>query len=660
MPKRLVLLMVLVGVWLMNAPAAHAHTPTPVQGGATVELISITADVDIFTDENGLTWAAVEAAYKLHNVSKTSAAFVQFGWPAWSGGALNSDPAALVDFQVRRNGQALTLTPIEMPLSLAGETRTTTVWTTAATLARDERTTFTASWRQLLGEGPLVTWEFGLLPAARWRGAVGSTRITVNLPELTTQEQLVRVSPTEFAYSGEYTFYGDRVEWIFVSYLPDTNVSLTLIAPPLWREMEALRTALATQPNADAWLRLGDIYTQLADAGASEYDAQAEAAYLAARDADPTNPEPHRRLWQRFVARLGSPPDLAMLDLARQEAQALYDLTGDEAARAFIVEAESTLAQEWLARNALDRAYERFAHAWELATASERAALESLRSRLLTQRLHATLQKEGVAALFSEAETLNATDLIAPLMDVPRPWFERRAVQVATTPSGRTVTLTFYNVQDEAAARIALDRACGEMSRVVSLDTHVRCAVPLPNAEVVITFDGNDPALWRERAAALLPTIPDNATFDLLRSVLQASAIEWRLSDGWRALRVHYVEEIHLLPPQALTLAETIRAQAEAAETPLVRDALNAIADAWLNVAQNESVRYEIFFTHNGRTLTRAWTRTPPAEERLTFEATFPNVRFWLAVAGVLMVAVVGVLALIWRWPLPERITLRL
>nr|WP_290670150.1 hypothetical protein [Ardenticatena sp.] len=660
MPKRLLLLLVLLGTWLGTAPTANAHTPTPVQGGEIVELVSITADVEIYTDENGLTWAAVDATYKLHNVSKTSPAFVQFGWPAWSGDDVNSDPATLVDFQVRREGRAGALTPLEMPLLLGGETRTTTVWTTATTLARDARTTFSASWRQLLGEGPLVTWQFGLLPAAHWRGAVGSTRITVNLPELTTQEQLVRVVPTEFAYNGEYTFYGDRVEWIFVSYLPDTNISLTLIAPPLWREMETLRTALASHPqNAEAWLRLGDIYTQLAEAGATEYDAQAEAAYFAARDADPTNPEPHHRLWKRFEARLGTPPDLATLDLARQEAQALYDLTGDEGARTFIIEAEAALAKEWLERNAPHQAYEHLSHAWALATDAEQDMLAPLRTTILTTLLHTTLKEEGLAAMMTQAEALHATDLLAPLADVPRPWFERRTVQVTTSTSGRTITLTFYNVQDESAARAALDQVCGHMSRVVSLDTHVRCAIPLPNAEVVITFDGMSSALWQERAATLLPTIPDNATFDLLRSALHTSALEWNIHNGWREQRVRYVEEIHLLTPQAIPLAETIHARAETADTPFLRDTLITIANTWASIASHDRVRYEIFFTHNGRTLTRAWTRIPPTEERLMFEATFPNVWFWAGAGGFLLLLVLGALALIWRWPLPERITLR-
>jgi len=390
--------------------------------------------------------------------------------------------------------------------------------------------------------------------------------------------------PADFAYSGEYIFYGDRVEWIFVSYLPDTNVTLTLIAPPLWREMAALRIALESQPNAEAWLRLGDIYTQLAEAGATDYDAQAEAAYFAARE----------------------------LDLARQEAQALHDLTSDEGARTFIVEADAMLAKEWLERNAPYQAYEHLSHAWELATETEQEALAPLRTSILTQLLHTTLKEEGLAAMMAQAEDLHATDLLAPLTDVPRPWFEHRAVQVTTSTNGRTITLTFYNVQDETAARAALDQVCGEMNRVVSLDTYVRCAVPLPNAEVVITFDGTSPALWQERATTLLPTIPDNATFDLLRSVLQTSTLDWYVHQGWRERRVRYVEDIHLLTPQASTLAEHIRTQAETASSPLLRDTLSSIADAWDNIASYDSVRYEIFFPHNGRTLTRAWTRPPP------------------------------------------------
>ncbi len=303
---RCFLLTALVVLLLALPPHASAQeglatgtAPAPIAGADAVAFISQALDARLLRAADGSYNAEVESVIRLHNTDRFNDTTVTLGWPGWPGGELRFDPDALAGFAVSNEAQ---------PLALQRETRTTvwggeardSEWVVAqAPIPRDTRERLFINWSQPLGQGPLLTFSFGLVPAGAWSGPVGSVRVSLALPSFASQELIVRAVPETF------TFTGSGIEWILVEEEPATNLSVTFVAPHVWAEIEAARAARANDPVGSA-LRLADLYEALAAAGATGYGAEAEAVLEEGRRAAPDNPELLRRLALLYRTRAAS------------------------------------------------------------------------------------------------------------------------------------------------------------------------------------------------------------------------------------------------------------------------------------------------------------------------------------------------------------------
>ncbi|GEM_PF-5040949 len=629
--------------WGGGDVAVPATAPAPLRGAGSVVLVSHVVDVRLLPADGRLQ-AEVEAVTKLHNTSKTAAAQVTFGWPTWAGGEITLPPEAQEGLEFAREGRPLApeLRPVETAWG-EGQARPVPWWITTQSIPRDARVSFRVRWRQALDTGPLVTLRVGLLPAARWPGPVGSVRVTLHLPELGDQEQIVWARPAE-----GMSFDGYRVEWVLADFEPADNLEVALIAPPLWQDIVTLRRRVADAPgDANAWLLLAERYASLADAGAPSYGAQAEAALLAAAKADPTNPEPHRRLWDRYRQDVGDPPDPAALQEATEAAEA-YVLAGgtDPAVRAYAVNGLLRLAELWVEQGAPERALVWVERAEQVAGPEHQAPVAEVKERALAQTLAFVLQQEGIGTALTRARELGLS-----VESLPFPWGRRLRVLVRTERDRRTVVAEWVSppVPDAAAARV--QRVAAQLASQVPAGVTVAHGVEGPIVRLSITVEG-PPETWPELMAAVEALLPQDENLDVVRSVLRPTALEWSTGGGWLEEQVNY-REVVTLQSRAASRAETLRQST--APTAWERLFVDEAATVWERLAASQEAVYEVQVKSGSRLLRSTWRVKPPATEELTLAHTWLRAErlAWLIAGGVglLMLA----LALIWRWPMRAR-----
>lgn len=628
-------------------PPASGTAPAPLNNAGTVVMVSQTVDATLREAEDGALYADVRARTKLHNTSKTENARPFFGWPTWPGDDLRFDPSALPGFTITRGGRPITLTQQIFPATFGGQMRNEITWlVTEQAIGRDERVTFDSSWRQALASSgsPLVTFRYGLLPAANWAAPVGSVRLTLQLPALTSHEQIVSATPIS------PTFTGTAVEWLLVDEKPAANVSVTLIAPALWRDLEATRAAVATEPgNVQAHLHLADLYQQLADAGVTIYDGEAEATLLAAREAAPDHPEPHWRLAERYQRRIGPEdnPDLRFLELTVEELEAALvaglDGKRGQAARASVVAGARRLAEIWLARGDTPTALaflDRAARWAEGPTAEEIAAQ---RREAVAQTVLEVLESRGL-----DAALAFATEEGVPTHAEVRPPLGGLDLQLQTGPEGRHLVATLTG-DERTVAALAADLQA-RLRNVPGVEVAWQ---PGPSGG---TLDlrwgaGQPPAQWVETGAVLGRALPDAPALDLLRSVLSPGAIAYQTTTSGLSQHFEYREQI-TLTSRAADLAAGVRAQAEAATDPWERALLDRYATDWQSFAAAQSATYEVTFAPDqGQPLRRRWQPATATTETLSYTTEIPRLRPWLQLAGAGLVGLLAAITLIWRWP---------
>lgn len=626
-----------------ETPAAGT-APAPLANTGTVVMVSQTVDASIVTTDAGVTVADVSASTRLHNTSKTQAVEATLGWPSWAGGNTLFTPDGLSNFTLTRAGEPLQLSQDEFNTTWNGETRTVPWWQTAQPIGRDERVSFQSSWVQSLGNGPLVTFRFGLLPAGNWSSTVGSTRVTIDLPSFTQAEQIVTAQPAK------YDFDGERVEWVLTEFEPVQNIQLTLIAPPLWNELQGLRDRVANTPeDVDAWLRLADIYTALSDAGVTAYETDARSALLEARRVAPDAPEPHRRLWQYYRDQIGEPADLPTLELAIIEAKALLGTGADnEEARTFVVDGNLQLAEAWLAQNTPELAIPYLREAEQFATGERLADVQARRRAAEEEFALITMVRAGLPQALEVAAQYDLP------RDVPRPWLDSIDVQVRTDGSGRTIAVTLDSAVSQSQFEARLNELGSALQSNAPAGTDIGWTEETGSARLEINMNRTDPGYWVEASVALLASLPDDPALDVLRSALQPSEIEWRRTKSFLQEDVLYREEV-ALQGRASSQAETLQARREETESQWEAALVSAGADAWRRLESNQRARYTVEFDIGGRTLRQEWTLSVPAKESLRFQTNTPRLSRWLMLGGTGVGMLLLTLITIWRWPLQRK-----
>ena len=245
--------------------SAHAAAPwesyagtVPVPlGDSSGRLVSQTIVAAVTEAEDGV-WATVDGRFLIEGAG----AGVTVSLPVELPGGYVFDPGVLPEFAATVGGQVRALTPLQIIVPDATEP-ITSAYTLALPVPRDGTVAeLGVHYRQYLGDGPVATFRFATAQAARWTGEIGSSRVVVELPQVTNLEQVLAVQPSDVAFDGQ------RVEWYYSDFEPSVDVVLMLVKPSLWQQVLQARIAVTEAPSsARAHYELALLYRQIAGSG---------------------------------------------------------------------------------------------------------------------------------------------------------------------------------------------------------------------------------------------------------------------------------------------------------------------------------------------------------------------------------------------------------
>ena len=639
---------------LFLAPAAHGQSPapvivplalTPLQRDTPLELVALTVDADIAESE-GHTIVAGNSTFKIHNTDRLNDLQVPVGFPSWAGDPYAFDPAQLISFTISVDGQKVrTLTPSRADLKIGGVVRTVDWYTFTLSIAGDEKKTVRFDFGQDLGNGALPRFAYGLVPAADWKGSIGSARITLQFPEMTTPDQIVSADPAN------PTFDGTNVTWLFLNHEPPINPSLTIVRPSLWDDLNGKRRAAQQNPgDANARAAVGGLLRQLALIDSPRRDnfyAQAVAELETAVRIDPNQRSSRQALASLYESRAGPAagprqPAYVLLAVAQWEPLA----SGDPNARKQLAEDYFYLGLDAQTRGAFADAAGYYDEAQSFAPggagplftsehlAGQRRALNIAWARSFIDQHDAASARDKARAALGDKFM---SSLNPPLFYV----------------SQAHVTMT-SNSREMLFALTPLAASSAELQNTLSgAATALRAAgadISFDQTSLNLTVQFADRAELIDKLAALSGAVPDRAEWALVRGILSPHDVAWEEADEVVTHVTSYHEEVDLSAACAAFAAESDTAAknllpldsaaANDDEAQLKRALLKYAQEGWQSARAQSRATFQA-----GANETRV---EPCAARAVTLSAaTFLPLRVALIVA---VVELVGIGILIVRW----------
>lgn len=232
-------------------------------------LLTHTVDVTLHV-EGAQPVLSVQAAYRIHNPGRESLNLM-----------IQVTPADLQTSSPLPEGVALTVDGQPLTLQPTGEGYQRTA---QLTLGADGRRLLTLSYQLRLVEDTLPAFRYPTSRLSAWPGSPESWRVSVHLPGensgILPAESWVLTTPDGWTYTG------NRLQWLKEGAFPSQPIAFQFIHPQLWRDIGEIRRLLSTQPSADLFLQLGNLYNRLyrspqaEDAGRQRFYAQALASYV--------------------------------------------------------------------------------------------------------------------------------------------------------------------------------------------------------------------------------------------------------------------------------------------------------------------------------------------------------------------------------------------
>lgn len=532
-------------------PSTYAQAPTsilvpvalaPLQRDTPIELTALTLDADIL-EVQGHTIISGTSTFKLHNTDRLNDWQGVVGFPTWAGDPYAFDPARLEPFIVSVDGVRIkTLTPARADLKIGASVRAVDWYTFTLTLEGDEKKIVRYGFRQDLGDSALVRFTYGLLPAANWKGNIGSARLTLNFPGFTTLEQIIAYDPPDPEFDGK------SLTWRHISKSPTANPTLTFLRPSVWNDWQAKRRDVQTNPNnANARLVLGNLLRQLAQFDSPRRESfygQATAELEMAVRLDPNNRAARQALAALYEARAGDatgPRNPAYVQLAIAQWEKLAD---DANARKQLAEDYFYLGLDAQTRRAFADAAAYYDKASALAPngagplytterlAAQRRALNLVWANALLE------QNDWDAALPKARAALGDTFLAT----IASPAFHITSAYVTTATSTRTMRFTVTplrtaETQNELSGVITTWRAAGADANLASDGANFILTLNVPY---------RTPLELRDAMRTLAAQVPARAEWAIVRAVLSPNDIDWQATDEWLTHTIQYREAVDL------------------------------------------------------------------------------------------------------------------
>jgi len=187
-------------------------------------------DADII-EVNGRTLAQGTMGFKVHNTDAANDLTLTVGFPSWAGRSASFDPTKFNIFKTTLDNKTVSFDTGTAPVRYDDVERDVPWYTFQLQLGPDEKKTITTEFQQDLGDGVLPRFAFGMLPGNRWKNAISSARIAINLPVATTGEQFLALDPTV------PTFNGQKLTWLWTDLNPENDPGITFIRPSTWQTL---------------------------------------------------------------------------------------------------------------------------------------------------------------------------------------------------------------------------------------------------------------------------------------------------------------------------------------------------------------------------------------------------------------------------------------
>jgi hypothetical protein len=653
----LLLPFLLTGVTRAQAPTPPNMLVTlaPLNRQTGVELSALTVDATIF-EQDGRTLAQGTLTWKARNTDPANETTIVVGFPEWASASARFDPTAFAAFRVLLDNEAVVFAPAVADIVYGDAARDVNWYTFELTLAPEEKKTITAEFTQDLGDALFPRFAYGMLVGNRWKNAVGSARVTVDLPAQTTGEQFVTLDPVVPKFDGK------NLTWLWEGLNPEADPGVTFIRPSVWQNLLAARGNAAQNPDdANARLALGRVYQLLASQESPRRDnflAQAVAELETAARLAPENVDAVRTLAQLYEQRAGAangPRDVDYVTLAMEQWQKLIGSAGDAEARKQLGEDSFYLALDAFGRN-------EFARALKFLEDAQSFAPDGAGPLYQRDRLENQVKLTHVAAARAEIEANSISNALAhvraaygdsfqPATNLPTDAVALNHARIKTMPAARRVVLELMpypapsDETREAANRVVTAlNGTGAGSAELAEDASgytLTLDIPFGNA--------ND---LRARLVKLASAIPARSDWALARAALVPAALEFSIDDGTFERRVEYREQVDLTQGQAAlqstlnemsaALGELSTASPDDQEAQLRRALLEHAREWWYRQLGALTLDYEL---DAGSGVTREWTVSPGAPRTLEYGTQVIRGEFYVAgavaAAGILLLAVV-------------------
>lgn len=629
----------------MMVPVALA----PTQKDSPVELVALTLDADI-VETNGHTIISGNSTFKLHNTDRLNDLQVPVGFPGWAGDPFAFDPSRLASFSATLDGKKLSLAPSRADLKIGSAVRNVDWYSFTLQIAGDEKKTVRIDFAQDLGDGALPRFTFGLVPAANWKGSIGSARLSLRFPDATTLEQVATYDPPDPAFDGT------TLTWNYTSHNPVSNPTLTFVRPSLWSDLVARRRAVQSSPNdAGAHAGLGSLLRQLASIGSMRQDsyyAQAVAELETATRLDPNQRSARQALAALYETRAGpatGPRQSAYVLLAVAQWETLAP--NDAAARKQLAEDYYYLGVDAQTRGAFQDALAYYDKATALlptgagplftperATAQRRSLNIAWARALLDQDNFLDAQSHARLALGDSF----MTSFSPPAFTVPR-------AQVTMADHSRTMALRLVPF---AISADELQKSVNDVAKAfqaAGADTTIVPASSDVDFTVVIPFETD--ADLKQKLEALVRATPDRPEWALARAIIQPSELTWQDPGGLMTNRLDYSEQVDLAG--VCQIAEdrlsALSANLRTLETAPATDQEAQLKRALLKTAQNGWNKS----LAEGRVIFRTGSNEENAEacavRTITISSSPVRIELIALVAGIIGLLSLAAILIIWQ-----------
>ena len=656
----------LLVAFVLSPRISNAQTPAPnilvtlapLDRKTPVELSALTVDAYL-SEVDGHTLAQGTLTWKAHNTDTANDVTITVGFPALASLSETFDPTQFSAFRVMLDNKPVVLASATADVVYGDASRDVNWYTFDLKLKPDEKKVIMAEFAQDLGDAVFPRFTYGMLVGNRWKNAVGSARITVNLPAETTGEQFVALDPIVPQFDGK------KLTWLWSNLDPEADPSVTFIRPTVWQTLLARRAAAAQNPDdANAHLALGRIYQTLALQNSPRRDnflAQAVAELETAARLAPNNVDAVKALAQLYEERAGAangPRDVNYLALAMEQWQKLIGTSADANARKQLGEDSFYLALDAHGHGEYDRELELLNDARNFSPdgAGPLYTKERLENQIRLSHIAAARADINTGAMANALLHVRAVygDDFEPISNLPPDALALTRASITTTPNERKIVLQFapYPAPSDGT-RAAANQVINALNQTGAGQAQLAEAENGYTLTLTVPFS-NDADL-RERLVKLAAALPGRTDWTLVRAALIPSLLELSLSDETFARRVHYRETIDLgtgqqaiqgaLNEMSGAIGELSKASPDDQEAQLKLQLLNHAQQWWFNQLGSLTLNYQLDL---GNGATREWTISVGTPRTLEYDAEVIRGE-WYAIGaagalGVLLLVVVGLM----------------